>query len=871
MNRKEIKGFPKNPEKPAMLGFETFSEVVETAFKYSGIHPDLIPDKFQSETRSEYGDHELTGLKSELGWTEPDNEIKNRWSKDIVAYWFENEDGTKWQAIVNIPEIKDGTVKRDYSYIAPKGIGDSVFFPDIPYTIRKLISQRFNIPIGGDPAESIPLESSFWTWWSEFGYALMPLVITEGGKKALSLLSQGIPAIALYGCSCGVIEITKTKKKGVEETSLEIKEVLKPFCKPFGRVLVALDNDCNAKSSTYRKTEIAKNRLMVAFKNEGCKVSKMQWSGDYKGVDDLIVGDSEHFEERLELALYPQELSTNTGMRETLMTRFGSQIQFNSMSQKIEINGTRLTLNQPKTAWNTVLGLPGNYAASDIVDAISGYALEQSYHPVQRYLEVLEGDNSVEPYPLDAIAPNFLDTSDDFSALLIRKWLISAVARVFEPGCQVDTILIFQGEMGLQKSKFFRSLVKDPSWFSSGVSSSKASEKDQKITLHAGWIHDLGEVGSIYKKKEIQELRQFITSTHDEFRPPYARESEVFARRFVFCGTANENDFMADTYGSRRWWVIPVTNKIVIPSGTEVDAMWKAAMLAYRQGEQWWLTDLEDALNSRKNLDFYGDDPWTSTVISVLRENGNQASMETILNGMKLETTQRTRKETDRIAAILRLNGYDNSGRDKDRNRVWRLKGIAQTSGRCGITSGTPQTLAETEFQEKKSQLPDVSNKSVEIQYKLPENVARETILSNATQNNCSGVTEETKNGKSHQVYTFSPDTSGTGGKDGSNPVIEPASDVPDVLPDVIPHLPEMGVVESQKNGPLGPSGQNDVLSKAKVTWTDNWKQCPPARFYQNGKKCVGKLIGPNQIIYAEYAGLYATWFRVKVSKWESA
>jgi predicted P-loop ATPase len=788
-------------------GFSGFSEILKIKFNESGIHSAFLETllaTYMPEVTYEGGDMELTGLKIRLGWNSLEDEVKARWKTDLESYWFVNEDNTDWQAILNIPEIKDGVVKRPYRYIAPKNIGDSVFFPPVPYEIRKLISQRFNIPVGGNPSNSIPTEGSFWTWWSDYGHALPPLVITEGGKKALSLLSRGVPAIALYGCSCGVVETTKPNKKGVEETSLELREVLKPFCKPFGRVVVALDNDSQAKSSTFRKTEIAKNRLWVALKNEGCKVSKMQWSGDYKGVDDLIVGDPEHFEERLELALYPQELSTIVIMRETLMTRFGSRIQFNLMSQKIEIDGTRLTLNQPKTAWNTVLGLTGNYAASDIVDAVSGYALERSYHPVQKYLEVLEGDNSVEPYPLDAIAKNFLGVSDDFSALLVMKWLIAAVARAMDPGCQVDTILIFQGEMGLQKSKFFRSLVKDPSWFSSGVSSSKASEKDQKITLHAGWIHDLGEVGSIYKKREIQELRQFITSTHDEFRPPYARESEVFARRFVFCGTANENDFMADSHGSRRWWVVPVTDKISLPSGAEVDSIWKAAMMAYRQGQQWWLTDLEDAMNTAKNLEFYGDDPWTSTVVAIMRQNGNQATMQAILNEMKLETTQRTRKETDRIAAILRLNGYDNSGRDKDRNRVWRLKGIAQTSGRCGITSGTPQTLDETEFGEENYLLPDVSDKSVGIQYKLPENVARETILSNTTPKNHNNVVEGTKTEKTHQVHTFSPDTSGKGGGDTSNPVTEPVSVLPDVLPDVIPHLPEIGVVKSQKSGPLG-------------------------------------------------------------------
>ncbi|TEX50943.1 MAG: hypothetical protein B7C55_08155 [Actinomycetales bacterium mxb001] len=445
-----------------------------------------------------------------------------------------------------------------------------------------------------------------------------------------------------------------------------------------------------------------------------------------------------------------------------------------------------------------------------------------------------------------------------------------------------------QGSMGLQKSKFFRSLVKDASWFSSGVSSSKASEKDQKITLHSGWLHDLGEVGSIYRKKEIQELRQFITSTHDEFRPPYARESEVFARRFVFCGTANENDFMADSYGSRRWWIVPVSKKIAIPSSSEVDAIWKSALSAYNKGEQWWLTDLEDAMNTRKNLDFYGEDPWTVSVIAITRENGDRVSMNSILDGLRLEATQRTRKETDRIASILRLNGYNNNKRDKYGNRIWTLEekyhtsgrcgasrdnsetrsetGFQQlnnlvpqdekyhTSGRCGNRCGNTETRSETGFQELNNQLPHLNDKSIGIQYTSLKNVMEETNVSEPTHQNNKEVMEETKNEKMYQVHTFLSTTSGNGGKNTSSPFLEPVFGVPHV-----------------SGNPSG-YGNKRAKSPIKIEWKDEFKSFKSTKFLLDGNMQQGRLDVQNQeIIYAVPSKNKTTsiWYRISVEQVE--
>jgi hypothetical protein len=665
MKSKEVKGFQPTAKKPAMLGFQAFSEVMETAFKNSGILPELQPDNFQSETSSDYGDHELTGLKSELGWSEPEDEDKTRWKPELIVYWFENENETKWQAIVNIPEEKDGVAKRPYRYIAPKGIGDVPFFPPVPYSTRKSISSRFNIPIGGDPSTSIPLEGKFWEWWSEYGYALMPLVITEGGKKALSLLSQGIPAIAIYGCSCGVRETTKTNKKDVVETSIEIKEVLKAFCKPHGRVLIALDNDSQAKSSTYKKTEIAKNRLMAALKNEGCKVSKMQWSGDYKGVDDLIVGNFSHFEERFENALYPYLLDNLQQMELKLLTFFGSRIKFNELKQRVELDGVEFNIETVKKWWSNQFNEVQR--KEDILEVLVDYSRKNSFHPVKEYMTALKL-KTLPTVDFNHLASWIFGTDNELHNIYLKKQLIGAIARLYEPGCKVDTCLVLQGSQGIGKSSFLQSLALKPEWFDDSLSASNLSDKDEKMKLHHSWILELAELEGLFRRKEVAQVRALLSSSHDKIRLPYCPKITEMARQSTFWASVNSSEFLVDSEGNRRFMVIPVST-IRRLNQDEVDAIWLQALLAYESGETWWLNEIEMELQRRENKGFEESDIWLQTIENYCEGRDKVTVAEILINAIQMDCERHGRRESDRVVKVLKQLGWVKQQEGKGSNR----------------------------------------------------------------------------------------------------------------------------------------------------------------------------------------------------------
>ena len=122
-------------------------------------------------------------------------------------------------------------------------------------------------------------------------------------------------------------------------------------------------------------------------------------------------------------------------------------------------------------------------SVENVISAVRTVAEERSTHPVRNYLEGLKWDGMER---IDFIVDEQLGA--DRTALniaMLRKTLISAVARAFEPGCKVDTVLVFVGKQGWKKSTFWRELV-GVDWFCD--SHMDIHDKDGLLTLHSAWV-----------------------------------------------------------------------------------------------------------------------------------------------------------------------------------------------------------------------------------------------------------------------------------------------------------------------------------------------------------------------------------------------
>ena len=243
------------------------------------------------------------------------------------------------------------------------------------------------------------------------------------------------------------------------------------------------------------------------------------------------------------------------------------------------------------SAWLQAQGLKLRGRAT-VSDSIGVVAHESSVHPVRSYLEALKWDG--EPR-LQIWLAEFLnaEAAPAYLKAVGAKFLISAVARIFEPGCQVDHVLVFEGPQGIGKSQTARALAVNREWFTDDMPD--IHSKDAPLQLCGRWIVELAELAAL-RRTEIEGMKAFITRPTDVYRPPYAHRAIAVQRQSVFLATTNEAQYLRDPTGNRRFW--PVTCGAIDVAGLTQhrDQLWAEAVSLYRAGAAWHLTEQEAEL-----------------------------------------------------------------------------------------------------------------------------------------------------------------------------------------------------------------------------------------------------------------------------------
>jgi len=156
------------------------------------------------------------------------------------------------------------------------------------------------------------------------------------------------------------------------------------------------------------------------------------------------------------------------------------------------------------------------HSNEDIQQALLQVAHEHSRHPVVEYLCALKWDGQRR---IEHLATTVGAAPTALNRELLKKWLISAVARPLNPGCKVDTVLVLVGPQGSGKSTFFSTLGGS---FHTETTLAPG-EKDSFLALHASWIFEWAELESLQRARSSESVKAFISTREDLFRPPYAR------------------------------------------------------------------------------------------------------------------------------------------------------------------------------------------------------------------------------------------------------------------------------------------------------------------------------------------------------------
>lgn len=292
--------------------------------------------------------------------------------------------------------------------------------------------------------------------------------------------------------------------------------------------------------------------------------------------------------------------------------------------------------------------------ASSVIEAVSVVAHDNSFHPVRNYLNKLEWDRVPR---LDTWLNTVMGvTQSGYSAKVGKRWMISAVARVMRPGCKADSVMILEGGQGEGKSTAMSILGGD--WFMDTPFA--LGDKDGFQAIRGKWIIELGELDS-FNKAESTKAKQFFSASTDTYRESYGRRTNDVPRQCVFVGTTNQDEYLKDATGNRRYWPVACT-KVDLEQLREIrDQLWAEAMFCYEAGEIWWVNRDETAMFSEAQDERFVVDEWEGPILTWLEESqiGETTSgSEVLASALKLDFGHWGKPEQMRVGAIMHRLGW---------------------------------------------------------------------------------------------------------------------------------------------------------------------------------------------------------------------
>jgi predicted P-loop ATPase len=189
------------------------------------------------------------------------------------------------------------------------------------------------------------------------------------------------------------------------------------------------------------------------------------------------------------------------------------------------------------------------------------------------------------------------------------------------------------------------------------------------------------EMDNVSSRKHAGQVKAFLTTQSDLFRAPYGKAVENNPRRGIIVGSTNRTEgFLVDDTGNRRFWVIPCTRNEADPIDTgtlaaERDAIWSAAVHAYRAGDPNFLPlDLSLQVN-RENESYQVANPWREPIEAWLKAPNNFSRAITsellLTEAVQKPVERQTRSDQMQVGSIMRELGWSKARKTIDGSLRW--------------------------------------------------------------------------------------------------------------------------------------------------------------------------------------------------------
>jgi predicted P-loop ATPase len=305
-------------------------------------------------------------------------------------------------------------------------------------------------------------------------------------------------------------------------------------------------------------------------------------------------------------------------------------------------------------------------ARETVRDAIGLVAKERAYHPLRDYLKYLQWDG--HPRANVWLTTRLGADLTPYTQAIGQMFLIAMVARIAEPGCKCDYMMVLEGPQGAQKSKACEVLGGD--WFSDAMPD-VTEGKDSSQHLRGKWLIEVSEMHAM-SRAESALLKAFITRTTERYRPSYGRLEVIEPRQCVFVGTTNKATYLRDETGGRRFW--PVKTGTIDIEGliAERGQLFAEAVHLYNAGENWWPDkSFEQQHIAPEQESRFEADAWEDSIRTYLASAAKVTVSQVARGALSIETHRIGTADQRRISAAMERLGWQRGVKDWEGNRWW--------------------------------------------------------------------------------------------------------------------------------------------------------------------------------------------------------
>ena len=339
---------------------------------------------------------------------------------------------------------------------------------------------------------------------------------------------------------------------------------------------------------------------------------------------------------------------------------------YDSFHKRKYVGGLALQAYQGEFSDNTAVHLRriilrefGFDAGKDHVhEALHALCLEHQFHPVMTYLDNLNWDG-IERLPTFLI--RYMGAEDTPLNRAIGKiLLVAAVRRIRQPGTKFDFIVVLEGPQGSGKSSVISILAGRENFSDQNILA--LDPKAQMEAIEGVWIYELSELEGL-SKAETGKIKAFASRSEDRNRPAYARLRESHPRETIFVGTTNDDHYLTDQTGNRRFWPVR-TGKIDLEMlARDRDLLWAEAAAIEAGGASILLPrDLWIAA-ARQQEERMVDDGWFDMLAAVVGERAGLKRRVTssylLSHIIGIPKERQTPAAAKRVMGIMRRLGWD--------------------------------------------------------------------------------------------------------------------------------------------------------------------------------------------------------------------